>query len=236
MVIGIVDDETTWANRIADYIKSYFLLIDNNDYELHLYKSGEELKSDLDLIDLLFLDVELSGGEDGFTVAEYIQEKEYGCKICFLTSHIEFARHGYRLNAYRYIDKLHLDEIDEALASYISNVAKAEYIDCKTSDGVEVKLNVAESLYLEIRDRRICYHMSDGKEYFGDGNLKDLACRFEKNGLILVQRSYVVNMKYVRCSDSREVTIIDGTKITISRDRLQEFKRKFFEWRRNSIG
>lgn len=235
MVVGILDDEITWANKIAECIENYFLVTDNNDYEIKVCTREKELKTIIDDINLLFLDVELSGTENGFEIAEWIRKKDYKCTICFLTSHIEFARHGYRVDAFRYIDKLHLDEIDEALATYTSNVAKAEYIDCKAEDGTEVKINLSESLYIEKLDRKILYHMSDGKTYIGDGNLRELAKRYEKIGVIQVQRSFVVNMKYVRGYDSRQVVIIDGTKITFSRDRIQDFKKRYFDWRRNSI-
>ena len=41
------------------------------------------------------------------------------CKVCFLTSHTEMARLGYRVNAFRYIDKRHLEEITEALDFFL---------------------------------------------------------------------------------------------------------------------
>ena len=33
--------------------------------------------------------------------------------MCFLTSHTELARLGYRVNAFRYTDKKHLDNIEK---------------------------------------------------------------------------------------------------------------------------
>lgn len=236
MVVGIFDDEIVWTNKIANYIKNYFMLIDNKDYEIKTFASLNALISEIASINLLFLDVELANNMSGFDVAERIQEIDPAKPtICFLTSHIEFARQGYRFNAFRYIDKLHFEEIDEAIAAYISSVAKAEYIDCKTSDGIDDRINLAEALYIEKRDRKILFHMSDGNIYYGEGNLKDLAQRYRKAGLIQVQRSYIVNMKYIRGADSRVVIIIDGTEITIGRERYQNFKKCFFEWRRNSM-
>ena len=77
--------------------------------------------------------------------------------------------------------------------------------------------------------------MADGNEYFNEGNLKDIANQYKKIGIIQIQRSYAVNMRYIRSYDSRQLTMIGGTGITISRDKLQEFKKEFFEWRRSTV-
>ena len=39
------------------------------------------------------------------------------CRICFLTSHAEMARRGYRVNAFRYIDKKYLNTYFHTLSS-----------------------------------------------------------------------------------------------------------------------
>lgn len=70
--------------------------------------------------DLLFLDIELAEGEDGFGIARQLMDSGNQCKVCFLTSHTEMARLGYRVNAFRYIDKRHLEEITEALDFFLA--------------------------------------------------------------------------------------------------------------------
>jgi len=235
MVVGIVEDEVIWANKIKDYIKEYFVITNHKDYEIITCLNEAELNKCIEKIDLLFLDVELEGTENGFEIAERIQKKEYKCKICFLTSHIEYARMGYKVNAYRYIDKYYLDEINEALATYNAQISKTEYIECKDEDGAIELINIGQSLYVELVNRRLCYNFAGGKKYFSEGKLKNLAEKYESLGFIQVQRSYLVNMKYIRKYDSRHLVMIDDTQITISRDRLQSFKKKYFDYRKNNI-
>jgi DNA-binding LytR/AlgR family response regulator len=234
MKIAIVDDEPVWLDKIREYIEGYFALIGESDYEINVFSSGMDFIQCVNEIDLLFLDVELSDGENGFDIAEQLQLADSNCKICFLTSHIEYARLGYRVSAYRYIDKLHLDEIDEAIGNYLSSVKKAEYIECRDENDLIRAIDVGEVLYVETIQHKLCYHLAEDKSYFSDGNLKSLAEKYEKLDLIQIQRSYVVNMKYIRCHDSRNVTMIDGTKLPISRDRVQDFKLKYFNWRRKA--
>lgn len=234
MKIGVFDDEPMWSEKIAECIKQYFWRRDINEYEIFTISTVEELFRIMDSIDILFLDVELSEDYNGFDVAKTIQERYGACVICFLTSHIEFARQGYVVNAYRYIDKLHLEEIDEALGSYINNIAKVEYLECKTVEGLGLRINLCDVVYVEKLNRKICLHMSDGGEYFSDGNLKDLAEKYKDSGLVQIQRSYLVNLKHIKSYDSRSVKMIDDVALAIGRDKLKDFKRDYFGWRRNT--
>lgn len=84
-------------------------------------------------IDLLFLDIELAEGEDGFQIAEQLMHCGNKSKICFLTSHTEQARLGYKVNAFRYVDKKHLDEIGEALDSFLKTKIQDRIISCNSS-------------------------------------------------------------------------------------------------------
>lgn len=113
MKIGIIEDEAVWRNTIQAVIEKY-CRDKNITSQINLYGSGKDFMKNPDA-DLLFLDIELAEGEDGFGIAEQLMHFGNKCKVCFLTSHTELARFGYRVNAFRYIDKRHLEEINEAL-------------------------------------------------------------------------------------------------------------------------
>ncbi len=46
-----------------------------------------------------------------------------------------------------------------------------------------------------------------------------------------VQRSYIVNLKYIESVNSREIMLCNGLKIAIGRVHGKEFKKEFFKWR-----
>lgn len=75
-------------------------------FQVNAYSNGKDFMKYPDA-DLLFLDIELAEGEDGLEIAEQLMDAGNPCKICFRTSHTELARLGYRVNAFRYIDKRH---------------------------------------------------------------------------------------------------------------------------------
>ena len=109
MKISIVEDEAVWREQIQSMIEKYGRE-QNISFQISAYEKGRDFMESADA-DLLFLDIELAEGEDGFGIARQLMDSGNQCKVCFLTSHTEMARLGYRVNAFRYIDKRHLEEI-----------------------------------------------------------------------------------------------------------------------------
>ena len=67
MKICVVEDEEVWRNKIQEIIEKYCkdkkIL-----YQIHSYSDGKEFMKNKDA-DLVFLDIELAEGENGFELA-----------------------------------------------------------------------------------------------------------------------------------------------------------------------
>ncbi len=229
MKICVVEDEEVWRNKIEEIIKKYCL--DKNIlFQIDLYNNGKDFLKNKN-VDLVFLDIELAEGENGFDIAEKMMDTEKQCKICFLTSHTELARWGYRVNAFRYIDKKHLEEIVEALDFFFKTKVQERNICCNDSYGIYRKIKLDTLLLVETSARKLRYLMVNGNEYFCEGNISEMSHNLEKFGFFQIQRSYIVNMKYIKKIDSRKITLCNGLEIAIGRTHSNEFKKAFFKWR-----
>lgn len=229
MKIGIVEDEAVWRDKIKDTVLKY--CGDKNiSVQIIACESGRDFMENADA-DLLFLDIELAEGEDGFQIAEKMAESGSQCRICFLTSHTEMARQGYRVNAFRYIDKKYPEEIEEALDSFFRTKIQERSIYCKDTAGIRIKINLKELLLVETSGRKLRYLMLDGREHLCEGQISETAKSLSQFGFFHVQRSYIVNFKYIESVNSREVTLCNGLKITIGRAHGREFQKAFFQWR-----
>lgn len=229
MKICIVEDEAVWRNQITAAIEKY-CMDKNISVQISAYGSGKDFMEHPD-VDLLFLDIELADGEDGFGIAERLMDSKSPCKICFLTSHTEMARQGYRVNAFRYIDKKYLEEIDEALECFFKTKIQERSICCKDVAGICVTIHLSELLLVETSGRKLRYLMLDGSEYLCEGQISETAQGLAAFGFFYVQRSYIVNLKYIESVNSREIMLCNGLKVTIGRVRSGEFKKEFFKWR-----
>lgn len=229
MQISIVEDEKVWRDKIQAIVEKYCR--DNKiSCKIHSYASGKEFSKEPDA-DLLFLDIELSEGEDGFEVAKKLMHSESQCKVCILTSHTELARQGYRVGAFRYIDKRYLEEIEEALDFFMRAKIQDRFLDCDNGSGHLVRIDLDELLLVETSGRKLRYRMWDGREYFCEGQISEAEQNLSPFGFFRVQRSYIVNLRYVEYANSREVTLCNGMKIAIGRAHNEEFKKAFFQWR-----
>ncbi len=230
MKIGIVEDEKQWREKIEVLVHSYLKDKAVVNYEIVIMKNKKEALAEKN-IDLLFLDVELADGENGFEIAEKLQENYSECRICFLTSHTEFARLGYKVNAFRYIDKLHLEEVEEAMDTFLQTRIQDRTIDCRTTEGQEMRLSLSKIVYVETSERKLRYHMVDGNQYLCAGGIGEIAEKLENYGFYQIQRSYIVNLKYIKTENSRRVILLDGTEIAIGRGHVEKFKKTYFDWR-----
>ena len=229
MNIGIVEDESVWRDKIQTIIEKY-CRDKNIPFQINSYSSGKDFMKNPDA-DLLFLDIELTEGEDGFQIAEQLMRCGNKSKICFLTSHTEHARLGYKVNAFRYIDKKHPEEIDEALDSFLKTKIQDKFISCNDTAGVRTLINLNELLLVETYGRKLRYLMLDGTEHFCEGRISEAAQSLSQFGFFQIQRSYIVNLKYIEKVNSREVTLCNGLKAAIGRVHSKEFKKVFFQWR-----
>ncbi|MDE6388537.1 MAG: LytTR family DNA-binding domain-containing protein [Lachnospiraceae bacterium] len=229
MKICIVEDEAVWRDKVRTAIEKY-CMDKNISAHINVYGNGRDFMENADA-DLLFLDIELADGEDGFGIAEKLMESGNQCKICFLTSHTEMARLGYKVNAFRYIDKKYLEEIGEALDAFFKTKIQERVIYGKDTAGIQIKINLSALLLVETSGRKLRYLMLDGSEYFCEGRISEIAHSLSPFGFFYVQRSYIVNLKYIESVNSREIMLCNGLKIAIGRVRSKEFKKEFFKWR-----
>lgn len=229
MRICIVEDEAVWRDKIKAVIEKY-CMDKNISAKIIAYDNGRDFMENADA-DLLFLDIELEEGEDGFRIAEKMIDSGSQCKICFLTSHAEMARQGYKVNAFRYIDKKYLEEIGEALDFFFKTKIQERIIYCKDTAGIRIKINLSELLLVETSGRKLRYLMLDGREHFCEGRISEAAQNLSPFGFFQVQRSYIVNLKYIESADSREIVLCNGLRIAIGRVHGREFKKEFFKWR-----
>ena len=229
MKICIVEDEAIWKDKVQAAIEKY-CMDKKISVHINVYGSGRDFMENADA-DLVFLDIELADGEDGFEIAERLMDSGNQCKICFLTSHTEMARLGYKVNAFRYIDKKYLEEIGEALDSFFKTKIQERVIYGKDTAGIRIKINLSALLLVETSGRKIRYLMLDGSEYFCEGRISETAHSLSPFGFFYVQRSYIVNLKYIISVNSHEIMLCNGLKIGIGRVRSKEFKKEFFKWR-----
>ena len=177
----------------------------------------EEL-GDLSCFDLAFLDIDMKG-TDGLTLARRLRAARPDAVIVFVTNFVQYAPEGYEVQAFRYLLKPTLEEklvpcFDLAVQELLS---RRQSITVR-ADGEMVELPLREILYFQSDQRTATAHLArDGRDscrFYA--SITDLARQLEGAGFLRVQRSYLVNMAYIRRFQSDAVELQDGTRLPVS--------------------
>ena len=113
MNIAIVDDESCWRETAQKVINNYT----GDKDRIEMFSSGMEFLKKDKYYDVVIMDVEMPDLNGFETITEYNKSNKNSIVI-ILTTHLDCARQGFLVNAFRYIDKLNMqNELEEAFGA-----------------------------------------------------------------------------------------------------------------------
>ena len=230
MRIAICDDEKNIRELIGDKVTKQY-----PEAEIIFFSSGEELLLADKNIDLLFLDIQMSG-RNGMDTARELRKKDKNVILIFVTAVEEYVFQAFDVGAFHYIVK----PINEA--KFIDVLRKAvDELDSKRKDvneteerylminsgGVHTKVIFDDIVYAEIFNRKIVIHkLNDTIEYYGKmSDLESLA----GDNFFRPHRAYLVNFKYVEKYDASTVYLENGS-VLMAKQNYPEFVKRYMKY------
>ncbi len=224
MKIAVVDDEEKWQDKVQAEIEKQC-----EAFEVECFCSGEAFLKKNEEYQIVFMDIEMSG-KDGFSVSEEYHLQYPRSLIIILTTHTELSRKGYRVQAFRYIDKLFLEEIQEALLSAQIVLKRFHPVKLHVLKQGEVTMTCDDILYIESANHTVRVRtMTD--IYQCDATISELKERLGEFGFFLCHRCFLVNLSHVQDYDKKQVYFRNGEKVDVSRSQYNEFGKAFLNWK-----
>ncbi len=227
MRIAVVDDEKNWLKQIKKYIKDYFGRV---DVTIDMFSSGEVFLQRGRDYQIVFMDIEMQG-RNGFSILQEYRLNHGDSLFIILTTHIEMSRQGYKVEAFRYIDKHEMQEITEALDSALLNLQKYQTVSVPLKFLGEQEIQCYDILYFEAYDHVVLMHTKENETYQCVEPLKDLAKRLQDKGFVFTSRSYLVNLEHIRKVEQNMVRIAGNRELSLSRSKSTEIRKQHFEWK-----
>lgn len=227
---AVCDDEKEMTDYIADKLREYY----PNDCEIIKYEDGKSLLEDSQkqLFDALFLDIDMPE-LNGVELAKRIREDSQYVKIVFVTNKIEFVFKGYMYSAFRYIMKNELEtglrEAAAELEKYFCSLN--EYLTFKTPIG-SITRPVKEIKYFEVTGHELTV-VCDCGNYRVSGTMHEYDSILKSKGFIRIHKSYLVNFRSIYSIEAKNVKLTDGSYLPLSRNRIEEVKKKLLEYSRS---
>lgn len=230
MRIAICDDEKNIRELIANKVVKQY-----PDAEIIFFQSGEELLLVDESMDILFLDIQMSG-IDGMETARELRKKDKRVILVFVTAVEEYVFQAFDVGAFNYIvkpiddgkfsDVLHRT-VDKWSSQNINEKEPEERYVLINNSGVHTKVILDKIVYAEVFNRKVVIHKLDGEiEYYGKmSDLESLA----GDNFFRPHRAYLINFKYVEKYDATTIYLERGT-VLMAKQNYPEFVKKYMKY------
>lgn len=175
--------------------------------------------------------------EDNEFQREIMQELLDEGKIIFTTASLEYAVASYDVQAFYYMVKpVDPHKLYRILDNAIAELKPHENTTTvRTKDG-DINLRLKDITYVEVVDRALVYHLSDGRTCKGlalrnafHESVADLTANTQFAGC---GASKLVNLKYVDAIDSETILMKDGTLLYPPRSAYAEPRKQWRDFAR----
>lgn len=231
----IVDDEV----EARDVLRT---MLHRRTPEVNILAEGSSVTEAMALIaehkpDLLFLDVQMPGGS-GFDLLKQLGTWDFD--VIFITGNSQHAIQAIRFSALDYLMKPVLgDELRAAIDRHIAkrspnaevqtqllhNLAQPDQRTMKltlTHGDRTYAIAPAEVAWCQADDNYTALHLADDRRFVSARTLKDYDEMLSPHGFLRVHKSSLVNRKHVEGVAEGHVRLRNGTRVEISRRRLEE--------------
>lgn len=226
MKLAIVDDEKKWQEAIRDLV---IKLVDWEKAEIDVFISGESFLEKNIEYDIVFMDIEM-GKLNGFETTKRYKAIFPDTTVIITTTYAELSRMGYKVNAFRYIDKMEMnEEIPEAFHAYKEKMKLSGVVELNTIYGVK-QVRITDIIFFEKGNKKTIVHCKE-ISFECYETIKLLEEKMKDHGFYKTHRAYLVNLRYVKNYDKKDIIMAGDKKVYLSRRRYEEFNNKYLEFR-----
>ena len=233
--IALCDDEELVCQQLGAFLDR-FVRQSHEAVELSVFYSAEALLAAETEFDILLLDIKM-GGMSGMNAARELRRRGSNVVILFITSMTQYAIEGYEVHAYSFLGKpLRYEMFAERMEDAIRMLQKSagQTLQFRTRDGT-VQVNTNEVCYIESFRHEIRFACIGFSFTEGEVSLSGLESALRGCGFFRIHKSYLVNMRNIRLIGDSEITLVDGSTVTLSKHRRREFLSAYAAYRREQL-
>lgn len=227
--IGICDDSEEDIIILSNALYTY-----DASFQISVYVDGESLLEDWSehkiLFDILFLDIYMPG-LNGIETACKIRAGMKDAKIIFISSSNEHYPEAYDVFAFNYILKpLNPEKLNRVLDQALTDITRERWQQISFSyKAVNYRIFCRDILYVESRDKIICFHMADRTTLQCYAKLDEILKQLPEETFVRCHQSFVVNIFHVTEMAENHFRI-DSTVINISKKYQKAAKNKYYAY------
>ena len=227
--IALCDDSTEFLTQIKTAIDQWA----NTSFNMlsDTFTDGDELLQAHFLYpyDIILLDMVMPL-VNGIEVAKEIRSKDKNVKIIFLSSTSDYAFEAYSVKASNYLLKSYTpNQIIESIEELIQQIQLTSRSIHVSSAGVMHRIQLSEIETVEAQNKHVLFNLKNGEKLLSNEPLYvHEKILLSDNEFFKCHRSYIVNLCQISSYTNKEITMMSGNKLPISRNLLKEFEATYF--------
>lgn len=225
--IAICDDEKDSVREIKDILLEGEA--EQGEFKISVFPSGAALlSSNVNRFDLLILDM-VFPGENGREIANEYRNRNKDGIFVFCTGKVAPIPEDFRTGPYRYIRKEYPRRLRKDLLETVEEMYRRRIKSrLKVTEGKTTRLlHIEDILYMEIaKSGSYIYYFKKPGELCSvkvKEKLRELYPQLFAYGFEFAHNSYLVNCHYLQRWNSRELELINGKRLSVSRAREKKF-------------
>lgn len=155
--------------------------------------------------------------------------------LIFISTFIEYAPSGYKVNAFRYILKEQLDFLlDEALseALYKLGLTRLSFPMKFIGDEYSSTVFTDTVTYIESRLHEVHFHFIDRTDTkYVYATLNSIEEQLGNHSFLRIHQSYLVNLQYFLDAKNYRAKLINNIELSISQKLFSKVKKQLFLYR-----
>ncbi|MDO5127163.1 MAG: LytTR family DNA-binding domain-containing protein [Eubacteriales bacterium] len=227
MRFAICDDDIYFCNILEKYLQEYFSSRKLPCPEIAVFHSGEEILDYKGSLDIVFIDVEMSG-ISGIHAGKELCKRDTGTLYIVITAFEEYLDEALHFHAFRYLSKplekqRLFRNLKDALAVHAS---RNEKIAITTKDSIYTVL-ASDIIMIEAKGKNVfvytlqdIYPSTEKMDYWEE--ILNSQCFFRTH------RSYIVNMHHINNFNSNLISLYQNKyKAYLTVRKYPDFKRAY---------
>lgn len=236
--IYICDDNSDFTTKIKNQIS--IIIKDKRKCEISTFSNGKELLKmfDSNFPDVVLLDIDMPE-MNGFEVASLLQKRKDDVLIVFITSHEDKVYQSYEYHPFWFVRKSHMHDLNIVIPKLLRKIDVEEEKNRCTfnlkAESCTVEMDINTVLYIESFKNDIIIH----NRALGEKQIRCKMTEAEKQlypmNIIRIQNGILVNCRYISKITSREVILTNGTRLGLSRSRIDYVKEEYQNFIRRAL-
>lgn len=225
MKIAVCDDDREIQTLLCRYIKEYFRKRELSRPDISCFDNGEELLEYSEPLDIVFVDVEMSG-LNGIRVGQLLKERNKHVIIFVVTAYMDYLDEAMKNHVFRFlskpIDKLRLfRNLKEALYQY--NLSDKKVL-VETREGA-VLVRAEDIICIEMQGNHVFVHTTT-RRIETVTKMREWDKRLDMKCFFHTHRSYIVNFRYIKAYSKEMVYLLGEEEMVayLTRRNYKQFR------------